>query len=201
MRTIRPGTHQDTRLDKLYTHRMTPTTGRSPALQRKGVLPGRKHAFAPAVRDDTRVLVLGSLPGEASLKAAQYYAHPRNLFWHLMERVISKELVSLDYQHRLRCLNASFLGLWDVIASAERKGSLDTAIKQAETAPLTDLVTTLPNLRAVAFNGKTAAKIGMPQLQHTGLALIALPSSSPAYAAMPLTEKEHQWSHLRKYLA
>lgn len=160
----------------------------------------RKHAFAPVVRTDTRVLVLGSLPGDASLKAAQYYAHPRNRFWHFISRIADKDFTKLHYEERLGQLTASRMGVWDVIASAHRTGSLDTAIRKAEPASLAALVATLPALQAVAFNGKSAAKIGLPLLAHTGLDLIVLPSSSPANAGIPLSEKEREWDQLRKYL-
>ena len=78
--------------------------------------------------------------------------------------------------------------------------SLDTAIREAEHNPLADLAASLPELRAVGFNGGTSARIGMPQLASSGLALIPLPSSSPAYAAMPLAEKEKLWSALGEFL-
>lgn len=160
----------------------------------------RKYALAPVSQDDARVLILGSMPGEASLKAAQYYAHPHNKFWYFISRISGKDLINLPYDDRLKQLQQSRMALWDAIASASRRGSLDSAIRAAEPAPLAHLVTSLPDLRAVAFNGKAAAKIGLPQLASTGLELIVLPSSSPANAGIPLPEKERQWDLLRKYL-
>jgi hypoxanthine-DNA glycosylase len=147
------------------------------------------------------VLVLGSLPGEQSLAARRYYAHPQNRFWHLIGKVIGRELVPLSYDERLTALHAARVGLWDTVASANRAGSLDAAIREAEPNPLLQLANTLPELRAVAFNGKTSARIGLPQLAGTGLALIPLPSSSPAHASMPLSEKEKLWSQLAEFLA
>jgi len=93
------------------------------------------------------------------------------------------------------------VGLWDTVASARRTGSLDASIREAEHNPLTDLAASLPKLRAVGFNGKTSEQIGMPQLAHTDLALIPLPSSSPAHATMRLAEKEKLWDQLRDFLA
>ena len=87
------------------------------------------------------------------------------------------------------------------MASAQRVGSLDASIREAEHTPLAELAASLPELRAVGFNGKTSARIGMPQFAGSKLALIALPSSSPAHAAMPLAEKEKLWSGLRQFLA
>ena len=147
------------------------------------------------------MLVLGSLPGEKSLAAQRYYAHPQNRFWHLIGKVIGTELEPLDYEGRLAALLAAKVGLWDSVASAHRTGSLDAAIREAEHNPLAELAASLPDLRAVGFNGKTSARIGMPQLSHTNLALIPLPSSSPAHATMRLAEKEKLWGQLREFLA
>ena len=160
----------------------------------------RKSSFPPVVAPDTRVLVLGSLPGERSLAARRYYAHPQNRFWRLIGGVIECELEPLDYEARLTKLLEAKIGLWDTVASAHRTGSLDAAIRDAEHNPLVDLVRSLPEVRAVGFNGGASARIGMPQLAGTGLALIPLPSSSPAYAAMPLAEKQKLWNRLRDFL-
>lgn len=160
----------------------------------------RHRAFAPVVSPEVRVLVLGSLPGAASLAAGRYYAHPQNRFWDLMGSVIGQDLPALPYDARLQALLGAGAGLWDVIASAVRTGSLDAAIREAEEAPLRDLVATLPNLRAVGFNGATAARIGRRALEGAGLALIDLPSSSPAYAAMPLAAKQERWLALEPFL-
>ena len=160
----------------------------------------RKSSFRPVVAPDTRVLVLGSLPGERSLAAGRYYAHPQNRFWHLLGRVIGVELARLDYEDRLMALLAAKVGLWDTVASAHRVGSLDAAIREAEHNPLADLARSLPELRAVGFNGQASARIGMPQLAGTDLALIPLPSSSPANASIPLAEKEKVWSRLGDFL-
>lgn len=159
--------------------------------------PSIKVGLPPIVGPNTRLLLLGSLPGEASLKAARYYAHPRNAFWALIGHAAGKNLVDLDYPARLVALQESGIGLWDVIARAERKGSLDHAIRNAEASDLRQLVANLPELRAVAFNGATAARIGRRSLGETpGLRLIDLPSSSPAHT-QSYTEKLSAWSVLR----
>lgn len=149
---------------------------------------------------DTRVLILGSLPGERSLAVGRYYAHPQNRFWHLIGHVIGIDLVPLGYEARLAALLRAKVGLWDTVASARRQGSLDASIREAEPTALRELTASLPELRAVGFNGKTSAGIGMPQLAGRGLALVSLPSSSPAHAAMPLAEKEKLWSALGEFL-
>ena len=161
-----------------------------------------KHSFAPVVNEHTRVLVLGSLPGEASLAQSQYYAHPQNRFWHLIGDVIGVALPGMPYEARLQTLLDHRVGLWDVIAKAKREGSLDSRIRDHATNDLAALVAALPNLVAVAFNGGTAAKIGMQLLAESRLSLdlIKLPSSSPAYAAVPYEEKLKAWDALRKWL-
>ena len=161
----------------------------------------RKFAFPPIASRNTRVLILGSLPGEASLAAARYYAHPQNQFWRLAGAVIGREdLTSLDYDPRLAALLAAGVGLWDTVASAVRPGSLDAAIREVEPAPLADLVATLPELRAIAFNGATSARVGRRLLAGAPLALVDLPSSSPAYAAMPFAAKRERWLALQQFL-
>ena len=140
-----------------------------------------KRSFPPVVDERTRVLLLGSLPGEASLARGQYYAHPRNQFWRLVGDVIGADLVPMGYQDRLQALLDAGVGLWDVVGSARRKGSLDAAIRDHSANALPDLAAALPELRAVGFNGGTSARLGMPALAQCGLILLPLPSSSPAY--------------------
>lgn len=161
----------------------------------------RKASFAPVAADGMRVLILGSLPGEASLAAGRYYANPRNQFWRLVGGVIGRDVTVLDYNARLACLREHGIGLWDSIGTATRSGSLDAAIREIEANPLAALVETLPDLRAVAFNGAKSAAIGAPLLADArDIALLRLPSSSPAHAALTFEAKLAQWSALGKYL-
>lgn len=157
-----------------------------------------KRGFPPVVDDDTRVLILGSLPGEASLAARQYYGNPRNAFWRLMEQVLEIPLVALSYDERLWALLAHGVGLWDVIAQAERPGSLDAAIRDPAANDLLALVDALPNLRVVAFNGGTAARLG-GKLVGDRVPPLALPSSSPAHAARTFQEKAEAWRRLAPF--
>ena len=115
--------------------------------------------------------------------------------------MIEVDLTALDYSERLTALRAARIGLWDTIASAIRSGSLDAAIREAEHAPLAELVARLADLRAVGFNGATSARIGRRALAGSALALIDLPSSSPAYAAMSFASKRERWLGLRGALA
>ena len=163
--------------------------------------PPLQHCFPPVVRPDTRLLLLGSLPGAVSLARTQYYAHPQNLFWRLVGAVIGRELTPLPYEHRLATLLDAGIGLWDTVAAATRKGSLDADIKLHAASDLAALVATLPSLRAVGFNGGTSARIGRRQLGAIeGIVLIDLPSSSPAYASLPFDRKLEAWLRLRIYL-
>ncbi|CAN5214437.1 DNA-deoxyinosine glycosylase [soil metagenome] len=159
----------------------------------------RKASFPAVVDANTRVLILGSLPGDASLALAQYYGHPRNAFWRLLEGVLETPLVALAYEARLATLLSHGVGLWDVIAQAQRPGSLDAAIIDAEANDLFALVDTLPALRGVAFNGSTAAKLG-GKLLGDRLPTLALPSSSPAHAARSFDEKLALWRAINGWL-
>ncbi len=162
-----------------------------------------KAAFPPIVDGGTRVLLLGSLPGVRSLAEGQYYAHPGNGFWWLMGGVLGEPgLSALSYEERLARLRARGIGLWDVIASARREGSLDAAIRDPTDRALADFAVTLPQLRAIAFNGGTAARRGRALLQGQAgrWALIDLPSSSGAYASLPRAVKLEAWRAIAAYL-
>jgi hypoxanthine-DNA glycosylase len=159
-----------------------------------------KRSFPPVVDERTRLLLLGSLPGEQSLAQQRYYAHPQNQFWRLIGAVIERGLAALSYEQRLEALLEAGVGLWDTVGSATRAGSLDSAIKLREANALPDLVARLPNLRAVGFNGGKSASIGTPLLSHrSDLHLVALPSSSPAYT-LPFDAKLERWAALRPFL-
>lgn len=160
-----------------------------------------KRSFPPVVDARTRLLICGSLPGDRSLAARRYYAHPQNQFWRLLSPVAGVDLAALDYDDRLAALMAARIGLWDVIASASRTGSSDAAIRDHAANDLPALAATLLDLRAIAFNGGTAAKIGMRQMgdARTDRELIALPSSSPLHT-VGLAAKQAAWASLAAYL-
>ena len=160
-----------------------------------------KSSFAPVADAATWVLILGSLPGELSLSRQHYYGNPRNQFWRLIGAVLGSDLDSLDYAPRLAALRAHGVGLWDVVRSARRTGSLDGAIRDHQPNALAEFAATLPALRAIAFNGCKASAIGRRQLGgHARWALLDLPSSSPAHT-MTFQRKEAQWLTLKPYLA
>jgi hypoxanthine-DNA glycosylase len=152
-------------------------------------------------RSDARLFVLGSLPGDASLAAQQYYGHPTNQFWRLLGNAVGAELGALDYEARLELLASRHIGLWDVIASAVRPGSLDQAIREAAHNRIEHLLHDFACLRAIAFNGSTAAKVGRKLIgaPPSGVALIDLPSSSAANTR-PFAEKASHWLILRQFI-
>lgn len=160
----------------------------------------RKQCFAPVVNGRTRLLVLGSLPSEKSLALQEYYGNRQNKFWELVGAVINTDLRALAYDARLEALLAHGIGLWDVISEAEREGSLDTAIRNVVHNSLVELVETLPALKAVAFNGGKAARIGRRQLAAMAdcLVFLDLPSSSPAHT-IALGQKQQIWNRLREF--
>lgn len=157
----------------------------------------------PVVASDCRVLILGSMPGAASLLAARYYAHPRNRFWPLMA-ALADVPAEASYGERLVALQRAGIGLWDVIGECRRAGSLDSAIvRGSERAnALVPLIVSLGQLRVIAFNGATAASLfrrhvepHLPELRQP-VQRIALPSTSPAHAAMGLEALREAWSVL-----
>lgn len=162
--------------------------------------------FEPIARDDARVLVLGSIPGEASLAAQQYYANTRNAFWPLMESLFSDATV-LEYCDRVELVVRSRVALWDVLSSASREGSLDSAIL-IDSEFANDIVGFLdshPQVTHIFFNGakgESAFKrhIGH-QLNPDRVVLKRLPSTSPANAAMSFYEKLAAWRAVADALA
>lgn len=159
-------------------------------------------SFAPEVAADTRVLILGSIPGRASLAAGQYYAHPRNAFWPILGSLLGFD-PALPYPDRLARLKERGIGLFDVVASCARRGSLDQGIDRESIRwhALPELVAGLPELRRIAANGAMAARgvdrawPGLVALRP-GLERLRLPSTSPAHASRSRAEKLAAWRAL-----
>jgi hypoxanthine-DNA glycosylase len=153
--------------------------------------------FPPVSRGDARILILGSLPGQASLAAQQYYAQPRNAFWPLMGRLFGAG-VALPYEDRLRRLTESGVALWDVCASARRPGSLDTRIEAATVAPndFAGFFQAHRGIGLICFNGAAAERLFerhvSPTLQVSPM--LRLPSTSPAHASLSFEQKFEAWS-------
>lgn len=159
---------------------------------------GSAQCLEPVIAVNARILILGSMPGQASLQARQYYAHPRNAFWAIMARVF-EAAPTLPYQHRLELLQQHGIALWDVLASCHRPGSLDADI-ESDSVVVNDfagLFAVYPGVVRVLFNGATAERCFRRHVDNRVQASVAeylrLPSTSPAHAGMPFDEKLRQW--------
>ena len=157
------------------------------------------HSFAPIVDSSSRVLVLGSMPGKASLRAGEYYAHPRNLFWPLMEELLGVAR-SQRYERRSAALLARGVALWDVLETCTRGSSLDSDIVESSIVAndLPGLLDEQPSIRTLCFNGLRAANAFRRHVQPRlaapdALALHVLPSTSPANASVPYPRKLEAW--------
>jgi len=162
--------------------------------------PSRSVGFPPLAGPCPRLLILGSLPGRASLRAQQYYAMPRNAFWTVMKAWTGLES-DAPYADRCAALTGIGIALWDVCASAERTGSLDAQIQRHSVLanPLGPWLAEHPSIRAIVFNGQTAALLYTrhvrPSLPNALAALPehVLPSTSPAHAALSIAAKGAIW--------
>ncbi|MGQ7845670.1 DNA-deoxyinosine glycosylase [Granulosicoccus sp. 3-233] len=171
------------------------------------------ESFAPLEGRAAHTLILGSMPGQASLTAARYYAHPRNAFWPIMLAIIGgqseasfESVQAFDYTQRCTLLTSGGYALWDVLARCERPGSLDSRIVRAseQANDIAGLVRRHPQLDCIACNGKAAEKL---LVRHCGasldalqgrlqrqLRIVSLPSSSPAMASLTLAQKHQRWA-------
>ena len=147
--------------------------------------------FPPVIDAKIDTLILGSFPGVASLVKAQYYGHPQNHFWRLVGAVIEEPLPAMEYQQRLDALLKHRIGLWDIIESCMRKGSLDSSIRNPGHNDFSRVTEVATKLRRVCFNGKAAGKLE-PLFQERGFETVVLPSSSPANT-MRFETKLAQW--------
>ena len=138
------------------------------------------------------MLILGSFPSTASLAAQQYYAHPQNQFWRILGAVLERPLPEMDYLARLEAVQGAGIAIWDVFASCERAGSLDTAIRDAVPNDLGSLKESALALRRVCFNGRMAAR-RIREVEALGFVARVLPSTSPAHAGMRFEEKLLRW--------
>jgi hypoxanthine-DNA glycosylase len=172
---------------------LSPDSGNSLPPQRAPT----KHSFPPVVGAEPRVLVLGTLPGEESLRRQQYYAHPRNLFWPILFALFDGRL-ERNYAARLAFAVAHRVALWDVCASGERAASADATIRREEPNAIEALLDAHPSIAAVAFNGSGARRLYDRHFRRRPpLVYLALPSTSPAYAGLDFAAKLARWGTLR----
>jgi hypoxanthine-DNA glycosylase len=155
--------------------------------------------FQPIARPDARILILGSLPGQMSLRLGQYYGQPRNAFWRIMAAIFGFA-PNLPYDERVAALERQRIAAWDVCASAFRPGSLDSNISQVVVNDFQSFFAAHPAIRLICFNGKAAENLYRTKVLPNLPAAMArmetrkLPSTSPANAGIPFEQKLFQWS-------
>ncbi|MEW6515231.1 MAG: DNA-deoxyinosine glycosylase [Pseudomonadota bacterium] len=158
--------------------------------------PDRLTGLPPLIGPAARVLILGSFPSAASLAAQQYYAHKQNQFWKILGAVIGAPLYEMDYAAKQSAVKAAGIAIWDVYASCERTGSLDSAIRNGQPNDFASIkksaLTGRHLMPRVCFNGQAAGRFA-PQLQALGFETLVLPSTSPANATWSFARKLEAW--------
>ena len=151
----------------------------------------KKQGFPAVIDKNTEILILGSLPGDVSIRKHQYYGHPGNDFWRLLGSILGEDLQGMDYENRLETLKCNRIGLWDVFKAGKRDGSEDAKIKNEEINQFSMLKELAPNLKLVLFNGKKSGKYE-PILKEMGYETKVLPSSSGANRRF-LNYRKSEW--------
>jgi double-stranded uracil-DNA glycosylase len=193
------------RISHLRMRQLRSTFGSCTRNRNVTVTSKHERCFPPIARRDARLLILGSLPGRKSLEMQQYYAHPQNAFWKLITQIFGAEW-PLTYTRRVRLLTAHRIALWDVLAAAERPGSLDSSIVHAS-ALANDFAAFYrahPQIRLVYFNGRKAEELYrrfvLPRLpgEFAAIRYVSLPSTSPAHAGMTFAKKLERWRTIKE---
>jgi len=152
------------------------------------------NSFCPIVNDETEILILGTMPGVASLKKQEYYAHPRNHFWKIIYTLFCTLPISEIFEEKIKLLQANKIGLWDVLENCERKGSLDNHIKNHKENDFETLFNEYPNIRKIIFNGKESNRYFIKRFgKIKGITYYVMPSTSPANT-MSFENKLKIWS-------
>ncbi|WP_297986199.1 DNA-deoxyinosine glycosylase [uncultured Chryseobacterium sp.] len=160
----------------------------------------RISSFPPIADKNSKILILGSIPGAKSLQMQQYYAHPQNKFWKIICEILGEEFTT-DYAERISMLKKHNIALWDVIDSCERKGSLDSDIKNEEANQISKLLVEYRNIQAIFCNGQKSFKNLQKLLgKDFRVPVIALPSTSPAHASLKYEEKALSWRKILDFL-
>lgn len=153
------------------------------------------QSFAQLVNKNTRILILGTMPGEASLKAQEYYAHPRNIFWRIMADIFNAGAGFADYQAKTQCLLSHNVGLWDNLQYCERQGSLDSDIRREIPNDIETLLAANPQIDMILCNGQKSydffKKYHQPLLKSLNCQI--MPSTSPANARLSYAQKLAAW--------
>ncbi|WP_262908201.1 DNA-deoxyinosine glycosylase [Epilithonimonas sp. JDS] len=159
----------------------------------------RINSFPPIVDSNSRILILGSMPGAKSLQMQQYYAFPQNQFWRIMFQLFDEEF-SEDYETRINLIKKNNIALWDVIESCERKGSSDTEIKDEIDNNIPELIESHPKIRTIFCNGQKSYKNLLKILgKDFKIPIVVLPSTSPLHTAK-FEEKLERWKVIKDYL-
>ncbi|AKB17186.1 MULTISPECIES: DNA-deoxyinosine glycosylase [unclassified Methanosarcina] len=156
-----------------------------------------KRGFTPFLDENTRILILGSLPSDESIRKQQYYGNPGNDFWRLVGRAIGENLQNMAYEKKLEVLKSNGIGLWDVFHAGSREGSQDSRIRDEEINDFSSLKEIVPELKLVCFNGKKAGEYE-PLLRGMGYQTKVLPSSSGANRRFS-KNRELEWEVVFKY--
>ncbi|MBQ0117846.1 MAG: DNA-deoxyinosine glycosylase [Flavobacterium sp.] len=158
------------------------------------------HGLPPIIASDAKVLILGTMPSEISLSEVAYYGNKQNKFWQIMSEILETD-PELGYQDRLLVLKKHHIGLWDVIKSCERKGSLDTSISNILYNDIPALLRQYKELKTVVFSSANASKLYFKKMEHSSeITYLTMPSTSGVYARMPYQEKKAKWSEIKKYI-
>ena len=156
------------------------------------------NSFQPFVDSDTKILILGTMPGIASLENQEYYAHPRNHFWRIIYKLYSDQEVPTLFSDKIKLLQANSIGIWDVLENCERKGSLDMHIKNYKENDFESLFKKFPAIHKIAFNGKESHKYFFKKFgQIKGITYYVMPSTSPANT-MSFEKKLEIWSAIKE---
>jgi hypoxanthine-DNA glycosylase len=155
-----------------------------------------KTSFAPIADNETRILILGSLPGDKSLELQQYYAHPRNRFWRVIAEITNVVLPN-NYDEKLKMILENKIGVWDVVHTAKRIRSLDTNILDEVPNDLGSFICNHPKLKIIAFNGSKSQKLFDKYFtRKVGLKYFLLPSTSPANASFTFERLSEKWKEI-----
>lgn len=159
----------------------------------------RISSFPPLIDSQSEILILGSIPGVKSLEMQQYYAHPQNKFWKIIFELFNENFTE-DYRERIEILKKHHMALWDVIDSCERKGSLDSEIRNEEANQIAELVEKYPNIKAIFCNGGKSYKNLQKVLgKNYKLPIILLPSTSPLHT-VSFDKKLEEWVKILEFL-
>lgn len=151
-------------------------------------------SFAPYINSDTEILILGTMPGIASLEKQEYYAHPRNHFWKIIYTLFNNMPINAIFDEKIKFLELNRIGLWDVLQNCERKGSLDIHIKNQTENDFDALFQKYPSINKIIFNGKESHKYFLKKFgQKEGITYYVMPSTSPANT-MSFENKLKIWS-------